>query len=346
VMALGRREKILAAITGALALVFVINLLFVGAGSFGPLQADRAKHEKDIAEKKKQACKAMRQLARWKSGRPIDADSIDLQRYRRYVDETATRLAQWESRSLPSDEGQARLLYRSWLRETVDRAGFRSVKSDPGESRTRRGVYTVLPVTVRCRAKLEQLTQFLYDFYSAGHLHRITLLSIKPDSDKGDLELTISIEGLSLPGADRKDALNDEPAKRLALAEFSDYRDSIVKRNLFAAYVPPPPPVVKRKPPKRRPPRPTPPPRPPEFDHAKHTVVTGLVEVGGRRQVWLLIRTTGEQLKLFEGEKFSTGSATGTIGHVGQRNVEIEFDGKRRLVAFGENVADGAELPE
>jgi len=37
---------------------------------------------------------------------------------------------------------------------------------------------------------------------------------------------------------------------------------------------------------------------------------------------------------------------TGTIGHVGQRNVEIEFDGKRRLVAFGENVADGAELPE
>ncbi len=342
-MALAKREKVLAAITGALVLVSVIYLLVAGVGSHGNLRADREKLANDIEDKKEKACKAIGLLARWKNDPSIKAETMDLALFRRHIRKTADRLAAWEAQALPSDKDEARLLYRSWLRETVDRAEFRGVKFDPGESRTQRDIYTVFPVTVHCRATLEQLTRFLYDFYSAGHLHRISLLTIKPD--QGDLDLSISIEGLSLPGADRKDKLNAGPAGRLAFEEFSDYRDAIVERNLFAAYVPPRP-VVKRRPRESRPPPPPPPPRPPAFDHTKYTVVTGITGVDGRRQAWIEVRTTGKKLQLFEGETFSAGPVTGTIRHIGQQNVEIEVDGKQRLVGIGQSVADGAELPE
>ena len=66
-------------------------------------------------------------------------------------------------------------------------------------------------------------------------------MTMKPVEHAGELDVTVTIEALSLPNADRKDQLCKEKGTGLRLAKVDDYRDPIVKRNLFAPYTPPPP---------------------------------------------------------------------------------------------------------
>lgn len=81
----------------------------------------------------------------------------------------------------------------------------------------------------------------------------------------------------------------------------------------------------------------------PTFDEAAYTFVTAIVETGGRRQVWLTIRTTGKLLKLFEGDTFKVGSMQGTIRHIHERHIEILSDEVTYLVRFGKSLHDGKE---
>jgi Tfp pilus assembly protein PilO len=341
-MALKKREKILAAITGSLLLVLLLNFLIPrGGSSLGELRARQEKLQGELEEKRSAAWRqpgAVRQLARWQKAGGAKLPEKNLSLYRRYVRAMADRMAVWEKQSLPSDLEQAQSLYRAWLREAVERAGFRGVKFDPSEPQSRRGAYTMLRISIQCQGSLEQLVRFLHDFYSAGYLHKISLLTVAPDNnDKGAMQLAISVQALSLPEAEYKNKLNPEPSGRLAAAELASYRDPIVKRNLFAAYSPP---VAKREAPRAEPPK------PPAFDHSGHTVVTAIVEVDGRRQVWLLVRTTGQRFELFEGDTFAIGAVEGKVARIGPQDVEIEMGGRRRLVAFGQSLAGGRELPQ
>jgi hypothetical protein len=82
------------------------------------------------------------------------------------------------------------------------------------------------------------------------------------------------------------------------------------------------------------------------FDEAKYTFVTGIVEVNGRRQVWLTVRTEGELIPLFEGETFQVGSFAGKIVKIHPRHVEIESEGTRVSVRNGQSLSDGDVLEE
>jgi hypothetical protein len=100
-----------------------------------------------------------------------------------------------------------------------------------------------------------------------------------------------------------------------------------------------------------------PPPPPPEpekvvqrpklqFDDAKHAYVTAIMsDSAGRKQLWLTIRTSGEVLKLREGDRVDVGSIRGLIHRIGEKTVEFEVDEKLLLVSLGENLAEGTELP-
>ncbi len=77
------------------------------------------------------------------------------------------------------------------------------------------------------------------------------------------------------------------------------------------------------------------------FDEAKYTFVTGIVEVNGRRQVWLTIRSEGKWLRLFEGDSFQVGSFEGTIVRIHTRHVEIQAAGQTLSVRFGQNLTEG-----
>lgn len=84
----------------------------------------------------------------------------------------------------------------------------------------------------------------------------------------------------------------------------------------------------------------------PKFDTAKYTYLTAVLDVDGQPEAWLVIRTTGQTLKLQPGEKFDVGSLQGTIRAITEQEVEVETsDGKRLLITIGDSLRDGAALP-
>ncbi len=329
-MALKKREKILVIATGALLLLAVPVLLLRGGSdrSLGQLQTQYDTLLKDVERN--------RALAR--SGK-----------------KAAKRVAEWEKRSLPSDLDLGGSLYQNWLRDLFIRVGMRDTKVDPGQRRTERDAFVEFPFTVTGRGDLVKLTDFLFDFYRAGHLHKIRRLTINPidDPKQGDsdqLDLTISIDVLALPGTKRSDKLTTEPNTRLALAKLEDYRAIIVRRcmegdrfvesgGLFAAYRSAPPPVAEKTE------TPTEPVKPPGIDPSEHTFFTAAVAADARPQAWLEIRTTGEKLRLHEGDPLKVGSVEGTVAKIDLdlRQLILEIDGKPCEVQLGETLHDAVQ---
>lgn len=241
------------------------------------------------------------------------------------------RMAQWNRQALPSDAARAGSLYQTWLLEIAGKAGFRQKKVEPGEARSRGDVYQQLPFTVRGQGTLDELVKFLYEFYSAGHLHQIRRLMIRPLEKSKDLDLVITIEALSLPKADRKEELSKEVGKRLALGSVEAYRKAIAGRNVLAPYQPP---TVAAAPPRRTEAEPKVEP----FDASKFAFVTGIVEVNGKPQVWVKARTTDEKFQLSQGDGLQIGPFQATIARINPRDVEIEIQGQRHTIPLGGNV--------
>jgi hypothetical protein len=146
----------------------------------------------------------------------------------------------------------------------------------------------------------------------------------------------VTIEALSLPNADRKDQLSAEKGTGLRLAKVDNYRDPIVKRNLFAPYTPPAASATAGK----------------KSDKSKELVdtaqfafVTGFTDVDGLRQVWIHDRTSGKHWLLKEGEKFKVGQISGTVRKIAaSREVTLDFDGHRRRLRDGESLRGGIEV--
>ncbi|OHB71432.1 MAG: hypothetical protein A2V70_01755 [Planctomycetes bacterium RBG_13_63_9] len=332
-MTLKKREKILVGATVALLVILAGRFLFIGGGGVGSLDQLRSK------------CKDLDDEVQGKRKRA--------ERGRK----AAARLAQWQKQSLPWDHEVARSLYQTRLRELVDQVKLRGAKVESTEGEMRGGVYYKQRFTIRARGTLDQLTELLHGFYSADYLHKIGRLTIKPIEDSQDLDLTVNIEALALPGADAKNKLPEGKAKRLKLAQLADYRKTVVRRKmesakdgeeqpfaesggLFAAYepkrAPPPEPIVEPRQPE---------PEPPSFDLTKHTYVTATLEVDGRPQVWMDVRTKGDKLRLFEGDPFTIGEVDGKIVQImpRQRYVVIEIDGQQREIRLGNNLHQMAQ---
>jgi Tfp pilus assembly protein PilO len=289
-----KREKILAIGVGVLVLGYVGNWMFSSLLQ-GPLNERYARIDKlksDIARKQVQIHRG-RQAAR--------------------------KLDEWQAQSLPSKREVAASLYQDWLLEQVAKAGFKMPNVDSGEAVNRKDLYIRLPFSVRGRATLEQLTQFLYQFYSANHLHQVQRINITPVPKSEELELSLGIEALVLPGADRTDRLSDEHSQRLASEDFTAYQP-ILERNLFgqsAAGV----------------------------DPADFAFLTAVLDVGGTAQAWLTVRTTGEILKLKQGESFEVGQFRGTVTEIASPDIIIDSDEERWLLTLGEKLSQATALP-
>ncbi len=249
----------------------------------------------------------------------------------------AKRLADWELHSLPTNRDLARSLYQNWLLSLVDKVKLQGANVDSQPSVMRKGaVFEKLGFTVRGTGNLQQLTQFLYDFYRAGHLHQLRRLEIEPIEGGRQLTLTFTIEALILPKADRKDKLTAEEADR-TLRPLAEYNDAIVKRNLFSPYTPPPPepPKIAEKPPEV----------PPEnFNPVKAAFVTAIVQEDDRPQVWVNLRTSGEILKLRSGDKIDVGTYHGTITSINSMDVVIQAEGKQYRATLGKSIFEAVPI--
>jgi hypothetical protein len=302
------REKLLVGVVGALALL--AGVWFVGRNvqaSFTQRNGRIATLEKEVADKDQR----------------IAAGAA-----------ASRRLDEFRQRSLPADAKLSQSLVQNWLLALVDRAKLKGGDVKPITAVASRGSFQLLRFTVRGQGTLPQMVDFLHSFYSQDYLHQAQILNLKRIEGTDQIDMTLTVEVAIVPGAPARQKLEDAPSDRLAMHSREDYRQAIVGRNVYAAYVPPRPRPLQRPEP----------PKPPPYDEARQAVVTAILDEGGAPQAWVSVRTSGKWLKLREGEAFSVGSLKGTVTRIGPQEIEILADGKRRLVALGKSLQEGREV--
>lgn len=291
---MNQREKILAAGVGAVAVLFGGQWLY-NAMYAAPLEARQSETTRlrdDIAKRE-----------------------LELARFRKASQE----LKRWRTQSLPSDTEVARSQYQAWLVQLVGLAGWVNPNVDSSEPLSRKGMYDALSFSVRGRGTLEQLTQFLFAFYRADHLHQIRSLSITPAQRGDELEIAMAVEALALNDADRKDRLASRVSDRLSSESLADYK-TIAERNLFGVGGG----VV---------------------DEADFAFLTAVIEVNGEPEAWFTLRTSGKLLKLRRQQSFEIGPFQGTVAEIDGSDVVLLCGDERWLLSIGENLMQASILP-
>lgn len=251
----------------------------------------------------------------------LNALQGEIKKYDQFVGraaQDAAWLRYWNSQSLPSNTEVARSLYQAWLLDVADYAKLarRTVNSTEP---VRRGAYLSMTFTLQGMGSLEQLTQFLYEFYNAGHLHKITSISLTPAGQSGTLSLSLAIEALILPGADRRDRLSGGQAYRLASLSLADY-EVISDRNVFAVG------------------------GGGGADPVNHTFLTAVNYVNGEPQAWFTQKTDGSVMKLRTGDALvETGNRIRKLCRISDFEA-VRFDGTRSQVGAIGEIESGAVL--
>ena len=115
---------------------------------------------------------------------------------------------------------------------SVDSGDPVAVTQTRGKSKKAIEIYKRFSFSVRGRGDLGQVTKFLYDFYRAGHLHRIRSMSLNPIGQGQEVDFNASIDAIALPNADREAELTTLVSEDLALQDARDYQ-FISRRNFF-----------------------------------------------------------------------------------------------------------------
>lgn len=273
-------------------------------------------------------------LAKQRNYQQLAAQVAQKQRQLNDLSKAEEKLRVAREQSLPADPAVARRLYENWLLQSAQAAGFDGVKIESGEVRREKDLFYRFPVVLRGQATLEKLTAFLHAFYGRKYLHRIQQISITPGKDGKSMDVMVSVDAVVVDGAAAKDALPEGEPTRRELPPVKDYVNVIAGRNLFAVYQPPPPPRPPRPP---EPPR-RPPPPPPALDPSRFAYVNAIVEVNGKREVWLYSRTEDKTLRLSENDPFAVGAVKGRVVRIGIRDVEVEMNGESRVLSLGDSL--------
>lgn len=145
------------------------------------------------------------------------------------------RLVEWGRRSLPTDRDVGESLYDDWLRKELVAAGLTVEQLAEKPLGRANPKYGELAVDVRATGTAAQLADFLYKFYTAPHLHRVSSATITTSDGGAKLTAALGIDALILPEASRKDKLAEGDPQTLPQTQ-EELRKNIVDRNVFAAY--------------------------------------------------------------------------------------------------------------
>lgn len=310
---MNQREKILAAA------VIGLLVLFGGRSLWGKYQQMVGRRQQSVENAKNRLHEAKMTLIRGQ--------------------QAVKQLELWQQQSLPSNREVAWSLYRTWLLSKCQDAGL-AVDDVQLSQRSFSGpTQSTVGYTITARGTLGATTKLLFEFYRSTMLQQITRLQLRPAGGASQLNVTISVEALILSGATREDELPSGTSEQLAQSSVEEYVKDIESRNLFAVY---------------RPPRPDPPPRtarrerppPPEFDDAKFAFFSGTIKVNDRWQAWITVRTTGEVLRLYEGDELKVGLFDGHIVSISPRMIVVESGEEQLQVDLGDNLRDGKAAGE
>ena len=238
------------------------------------------------------------------------------------------RLTQWRKASLPANTDIAKSLYQDWLDQQLTSAELQVMELRISNTPTRiASDYQQLTYTIDAQGSLDSLTKFLYQFYSAGHLHRISTASLKPTDDRNSIRIGLTIDALVLPNCNRTDQLADKQGKPLEHS-LDEYRDNILGRNMFVAYKP----VASQADPDQIANQP---------DEAAKAFVTGMMDGGSGWQLAVRMEDSGKILYFREGDSIQLGHLAGTIASLDGRRVVVQTTDEKRTFKLGQNFAQG-----
>jgi hypothetical protein len=245
------------------------------------------------------------------------------------------RIEAWQEHSLPDDREKALSLYKGWLLAKAKGAGLVVEDIAPSPRTTSSAAFQAIGFQIEASGSLSAVAAMLYEFYRSPQLHQITRLRLSRPPGATQLQATMDVEALSLPGAVATDSVPEGDSKRLKLASAAEYQKSLSERDLVSVYKPP------------RPPRDTTrrdPPAPPRFDDAELARLSAVVGNGKGWQAWIYVRTTGETLRVAAGDPIKVGALEGQIVSVEQRSMVFESGEKKFRVALGETLRSGKEI--
>jgi hypothetical protein len=185
---------------------------------------------------------------------------------------------------------------------------------------------------VSARTTLDQLSRFLYEFYWAPYVHRITYLHINPLDNADLIDVQLRIEGLVLmPPFNNapyplRDSLPIGYWSRLSSGLLETYTEPIDSRNLL------------------------------QFsrggaDASDFARLTGIVYVGGEPEFWIKNQLDDTTLRFKLNEQFRIGSFFGKIVEVIDRDVILETTGTssrpamRWILSQGETLTNATAAP-
>jgi hypothetical protein len=147
------------------------------------------------------------------------------------------RLIEWGKRSLPTDRDVAESLYQDWIRKELAAAGL-TIEQVTDKTLNRRAPhFGELSVEARANGTLEQLSNFLYKFYAAPHLHRVSAATLTPSENGAKLAIVLGIDALILTESPRKAELSTEAEQKLPATQ-EEFKTHLVGRNVFAPHTP------------------------------------------------------------------------------------------------------------
>jgi hypothetical protein len=231
------------------------------------------------------------------------------------------RLIAWAKRSLPTDREVAKSLYQDWVRAQLTAAGLtiESLADRPITRRERH--FGELSLEARAAGTLEQLTDFLYKFYAAPHLHRIASATLTPSENGAKISALIGIDALILSDADRKTELATGPEQALP-RPLEEFKTSLTARNVFAPH--------------------TPGAGPDAGAAGGARFATAVSDGQGGYHMW--ISTEANTRKFKPGDKIEYGTFSGTLLEVDLRHAVIETANGKMEVRAGKTLGEATKV--
>ncbi|MCH7688333.1 MAG: cadherin repeat domain-containing protein [Planctomycetes bacterium] len=113
---------------------------------------------------------------------------------------------------MPPNPAIAQRLYQNWVEDLVKLSGITPKSVKPGIPKPKGGIYTSVPISIEGKATFPKLCTFLYHFYRADLLHRVSSLKITSSGKEGNptMAFSLTFEGLSLNDAPERARLFPE----------------------------------------------------------------------------------------------------------------------------------------
>ena len=217
------------------------------------------------------------------------------------------RIKQDAINSLPATNEIAAAEYKNWLTGLASRfenAQINNTSTTVEQARTSRRqaggkqdanvFYTNYKFSLNGKTTLNELGRFLQRFYETETLHLIRSMTIKPIDNAQRVDVTMTIEAISIPQTANKTF--EAKKKENDTTEWSRMVAAVTNRNFFSPFVdrggggpppPPPPPVI--------------------VSASKYTFLNGITLSNDRPQAWFDFRLEGRQRILKVGERFRIG---------------------------------------